>query len=195
MIPFAIAAVAGPAAAAAQSHTGPAQISPGYWEVTTEVTSPLPSTKTQQRCIKPEEIAKFMQGPSTRQYTCTYPTREIGGGKIKLQGTCMSRSGKPMPISGHGTFTSETLDLEAEAVANFAGLPVQVAAQMSAKRLSAACPAPVEPPVEAKPALAPEVAPAPTPDALPAPTDTLPPSDSTIPASPAAPEAQPDKAS
>jgi len=89
-----IATLAAPASALAQTA-----ISPGYWEATNQVTSPFPTKKTERRCIRAADVAKFMNGPSNHIYTCTYPTREIGGGRIRLAGSCKTRDGKPVPIS------------------------------------------------------------------------------------------------
>lgn len=124
-------------AAAAQSA-----ISPGYWETTNKSTSPLPTSKTERRCIKPQDVAKFMEGKINHIYTCTYPTKEIGGGKIRLAGTCATRDGPAIPISGQGTYTSDTLHIEARASVQFGGLNVPVHASTDAKRIGDACPDP-----------------------------------------------------
>ena len=126
--------VAGPALA--QSA-----ISPGYWETVSKVTSPFPANKTERRCIKPADVAKFMEGKINHIYTCTYPTKEVGGGKIHLQGTCATRDGPPVPISGDGTFTAETMHLEARVSVALGALKVPVRATTDAKRLAEACPA------------------------------------------------------
>src|SRR5579862_10054676 len=132
---FALAAlVAGPAAAQKA-------ISPGYWETVSKVTSPFPTQKTERRCIKPTDVAKFMEGKINHIYTCTYPTKEIGDGKMRLQGTCATKDGPPVPISGNGTFTSETMHLEAKVSPQIGGLTVPVRAVTDAKRLSETCPA------------------------------------------------------
>ena len=132
-----LAALSGPAAA--QSA-----ISPGYWETTNEVTSPFPTKKVERRCIKPSDVAKFMQGPSNHIYTCTYPTRQIGAGKIRLRGTCATRNSAPVPITGEGVFTSDTLRMDATVQARFGGLSIPVHARTTGKRLDEPCPA--EPP-------------------------------------------------
>jgi hypothetical protein len=123
-------------AAAAQSA-----ISPGYWETTNKSTSPLPTSKTERRCIKPQDVAKFMEGKINHIYTCTYPTKEIGAGKIRLAGTCATRDGPPVPISGQGTYTSDTLHIDAKASVQFGGLNIAVKASTDAKRLGDTCPA------------------------------------------------------
>jgi uncharacterized protein DUF3617 len=124
------------AAAAAQTA-----ISPGYWETTSKVTSPFPANKTERRCIKPADVAKFMEGKINHIYTCTYPTKVVGGGKISLKGTCSTRDGPPVPISGDGTFTTETMHIDARVSLSLGGLSVPVHASTDAKRLSDTCPA------------------------------------------------------
>lgn len=135
MLPFAAAmAIAGPAAA--QSA-----ISPGFWETTSKVTSPFPTQKTERRCIKPADVTEFMEGKINHIYTCTYPTKEIGAGKIRLQGTCATRDGPAIPISGQGTFSSDTMHLEARIAPQIGGLTIPVRASTDAKRLGDSCPA------------------------------------------------------
>ena len=136
--PLIAVATAGPAAA--QSA-----ISPGYWETVSKSTSPLPTSKTERRCIKPQDVAKFMEGKINHIYTCTYPKKQVGGGRIVLEGTCATRDGPPVPISGQGTFTSDTLHIDARATIALGGLSLPVKATTDAKRLGDACPAPDEP--------------------------------------------------
>jgi hypothetical protein len=120
-------------------------ISPGYWETTSKVISPFPTHKTERRCLKPADVSKFMEGKINHIYTCTYPTKDIGGGKIRLQGTCATRDGPAIPISGTGTFTAETMHLEAHITPQIGGLNIPVTASTDAKRLGDACPAPDAP--------------------------------------------------
>ncbi|THD58038.1 DUF3617 family protein [Phenylobacterium sp.] len=134
LIPLAAAlALAGPAAAQKA-------ISPGYWETTNKVTSPFPVSKTEKRCIKPSDVAKFMEGKINHIYTCTYPTKEVGAGKIHLQGTCATRDGPAIPISGEGAFTADTMHIEARIVPQIGGLNMTVHATTDAKRLGDTCP-------------------------------------------------------
>jgi hypothetical protein len=136
--PLLAAAVAGPAAAQKA-------ISPGYWETVSKVTSPFPTQKTERRCIRPADVAKFMEGKINHIYTCTYPTKEIGGGKIHLQGTCATRDGPPIPISGEGTFTSDSMHMQARIAVQVGGLNVPVHASTDARRLGDTCPDPATP--------------------------------------------------
>jgi hypothetical protein len=115
-------------------------ISPGYWETTSKVTSPFPTSKTERRCIKPADVAKFMEGKINHIYTCTYPTKQIAAGKMKLQGTCATRDGPAIPISGEGVFTADTMHLDARIAPQIGGLTVPVRASTDAKRLGDSCP-------------------------------------------------------
>ncbi len=120
-------------------------ISPGYWETTSKVTSPFPTQKTERRCIKPNDVAKFMEGKINHIYTCTYPTKEVGGGKIRLQGSCATKDGAPVPISGEGVYTGDTMHIEARVAVAVGGLNVPVHASTDAKRLGDICPEPAVP--------------------------------------------------
>ena len=133
-----LAAVAGPAAAQ------PSAIAPGYWETTNQVVSPMHSSKVERRCIRPKDVAKFMEGPSNHIYHCTYPTRVISDGVIRLKGSCATRDGKPLPVSGQGTFTDDTFHMEAQVAAQFGPMTIPVHAITDAKRLGADCPAETE---------------------------------------------------
>jgi hypothetical protein len=142
--------LAAPLLLAAAAAVGPAlaqsAISPGYWETTSKVTSPFPTRKTERRCIKPQDVAKFMQGTINHIYTCTYPIKRVGGGKIHLEGTCSTRDGAPIPISGDGAFTGDTLHIDARISPQIGGLSIPVKASTDAKRLGDECPAPEDKP-------------------------------------------------
>ena len=136
--------IAGPLIALTAAGAASAQkaISPGYWETISKVTSPFPTQKTEKRCIKPADVAKFMEGKINHIYTCTYPTKEVGGGKIRLQGSCATKDGPPVPISGQGAFTSDTMHIDAKVSLSVGGLSVPVKASTDARRLGDTCPEP-----------------------------------------------------
>jgi hypothetical protein len=142
--PLLLALAAGLAAGPAAAQNA---ISPGYWETTSKVTAPFPTKKTERRCIKPHDVTKFMEGKINHIYTCTYPTKHVGDGKIRLDGTCSTRDGPAIPITGEGTFTADTLHLDANNTPRIAGLNIAVKASTDARRIADACPAP-----EAEPA-------------------------------------------
>ena len=131
---------------AALALAGPAcaqkAISPGYWETTSKVTAPIATQKTERRCIQPADVAKFMEGKINHIYKCTYPTKEVGAGKIKLQGSCATKDGPPVPISGTGTFTPDSMHIEARVVISLGGLNLPVHAETDAHRLGDTCPDP-----------------------------------------------------
>src|SRR4051812_35242712 len=144
MKPFTLRSSALPVALAALALAGPVgaqqnTISPGYWETTNQVVSPFPTKKVEKRCIKPADVAKFMQGPSNHIYKCTYPTREIANGRIKLAGTCASKD-RSFPITGEGVFTDDTMRVDAQVQMKLAGLNVSGHARTTAKRIGE-CPA------------------------------------------------------
>ncbi|WP_394763416.1 DUF3617 domain-containing protein [Phenylobacterium sp.] len=136
--------IAGPLIALTAAGAASAQkaINPGYWETISKVTSPFPTQKTEKRCIKPADVAKFMEGKINHIYTCTYPTKEVGGGKIRLQGSCATKDGPPVPISGQGVFTSDTMHIDAKVSLSVGGLSVPVKASTDARRLGDTCPEP-----------------------------------------------------
>src|SRR5688500_13281973 len=115
-------------------------ILPGYWETTNRLISPIPHKKVEMRCITPKDVAKFMEGPSNRHYTCTYPTRSFSGGKILLKGQCVSKKGRKVDVSGEGEYTPTTMKLTAKVATEFAGLNIAGRASTEARRVSDTCP-------------------------------------------------------
>jgi hypothetical protein len=120
-------------------------IEPGYWETTDQVVSPLPQSKTERRCIKLEDVAKFLQGPSNHNYSCTYPTREFHDGKIRLEGTCASKHSAPMPVTGDGAYSPSDYRIDAEVSAKMGALSLPVHFRSTGHRLGDECPAPPAP--------------------------------------------------
>jgi uncharacterized protein DUF3617 len=137
----AAAVLAGPAAAAAQTT-----IRPGYWETTSQIISPFRTTKTERRCIRPEDVEKVLAGAPNHNYTCTYPTREIGNGRIRLAGSCKTKHSDPVPINSEGVYTQDTMRLDAHMSARVGTLTIPVHARTSGTRLGDACPAPTDEP-------------------------------------------------
>lgn len=134
-------ALALPLAAPAAAAGEPNAIAPGYWETTNQVVSPIRSSKVERRCIRPEEVAKFMEGPSNHIYRCTYPTRVVRQGTIQLKGSCTTKKGPPVPVSGQGSFTRDTFHMEARVAAQLGPMTVPIRAVTDARRLGDECPA------------------------------------------------------
>lgn len=135
---LALAALAGTATTASAATT----ILPGYWESTNRLISPIQQTKTEKRCITPADVDKFMAGPSNRHYACTYPTRVISGGQIRLKGTCVSKKGHKVAVQGQGSYTPTSFTLTAEIATEFLGLDIAGKASTEARRLGDVCPPP-----------------------------------------------------
>jgi len=140
------------------SAFAPSAIRPGYWETTNALTSPIRSTSVEKKCITPADVEKFMAGPSNRHYACSYPTRVIAHGKISLKGTCSSKKGQKVAVSGAGSYTPTSFTLSADIATEWLGIPISGKATTSAHRLSDVCPDPNAPAAsanttaEAKPA-------------------------------------------
>ena len=128
------AAIAAPAGAAEPP------IAPGYWETTSQVISPLPTKKTEKRCIREQDVDKFIGGAPNRHYTCTYPTREIAGGRIRLAGSCKTKNSDPVPVTGEGVYTRDSLRLDARVRAKVGGVTVPVHARTTGRRIGDTCP-------------------------------------------------------
>ena len=128
------AAIAAPAGAAEPP------IAPGYWETTSQVISPLPTKKTEKRCIREQDVDKFIGGAPNRHYTCTYPTREIAGGRIRLAGSCKTKNSDPVPVTGEGVYTRDSLRLDARVRAKVGGVTVPVHACTTGRRIGDTCP-------------------------------------------------------
>lgn len=133
---FALALVCAGSASAAE------KIKPGYWESSNQVLSPIRSTSTEKRCITPAEVDKFMMGPSNRHYACTYPIRSFEGGKILLKGTCVSKKGQQVALSGEGAYTATTLTLTADVATEIIGIPIAGKVRTESRRIADACPPP-----------------------------------------------------
>jgi hypothetical protein len=139
-LPFALA-LAACAGSAAAADT----IQPGYWESTNRVLSPIPSKSTEKRCITPADVEKFMMGPSNRHYACTYPTRSFEDGKILLKGTCVSKKGQQVALSGEGEYTSTTFTLTADVATEILGIPISGKVRTESRRIADTCPPPDAP--------------------------------------------------
>ena len=134
--PVALAGAAGPAVA------GTPAITPGYWESTNTLLSPIRQTSTEKRCITPADVDKFMSGPSNRHYKCTYPTNVIAGGKITLKGACVSKKGQKVAVEGSGEYTPTSFTLTADIATEFWGLDIVGRARTEARRIGNTCPPP-----------------------------------------------------
>ena len=142
-----LAAVAAPAAAAGLLLAAPSsatpqaadQPQPGYWEYTT---SALGVRDTETKCVRPSEINRFFNGLSTRRWRCTYPVRQVGNGNARFEGTCSDRKGRRVNVRLNGPYQAESFRFSGGAqIAR--GTPY-IPASITARRISAQCPANAE---------------------------------------------------
>jgi hypothetical protein len=132
---LALPLIAGPAASRAQ--TKPTGVLPGYWEYQAKVAI-IPVSK-EYKCLKADEIENFLFNPCTRHYKCTYPVKEVGDGKVKLDGTWTDKKGREAKVKADGTYTPTQVKLKAN-VKTIHGLGV--AGSITARRISDTCPPP-----------------------------------------------------
>ncbi|MGH7028423.1 DUF3617 domain-containing protein [Brevundimonas sp.] len=126
-------------AAAPQAQTSEQPVLPGYWEYTT---SAVGQRDTEQKCVRPSEINRFFGGLSTNRWKCTYPTRVVGGGRARFEGTCQDKKGRRVNVRLNGTYQTESFRFNGGAQL-IRGTPY-IPASITARRLSAQCPANAE---------------------------------------------------
>jgi hypothetical protein len=115
-------------------------ILPGYWEHTSSASLVFTTRKTEFRCIRPQDVQKFFNGPSNRLYKCTYPTRVVGNGRARFEGTCISKNGRHVEITAAGTYTPTSFDLSGQLKTKLAGVPIAPTGKISARRIGDTCP-------------------------------------------------------
>jgi len=130
--------LASPAIAPAQT-AAQSEVLPGYWEYTT---SAVGQRDTEQKCVRPSEINRFFGGLSTNKWRCTYPTRVVGNGNARFEGTCQDRKGRRIAVRLNGTYTETSFSFRGGAQI-VRGTPY-IPASITARRISAQCPANAE---------------------------------------------------
>jgi hypothetical protein len=135
-----VAAVCGAAGfsnMAGATEDGP--ILPGYWESTSKVSFPLPSTKVDRKCVTGDQINSYLTGPSNPHYTCHYDKRHVENGEATMEGECID-SGVHAHIKIKGTYTPTSFQLNSRLQAMLGGLAIPIDASIDAHRLSGECP-------------------------------------------------------
>ncbi len=130
--------LAAPAMAPAQT-AAQSEVLPGYWEYTT---SALGQRDTEQKCVRPSEINRFFGGLSTKRWRCTYPTRVVGDGNARFEGTCQDHKGRRVNVRLNGTY--ETTSFRFSGGAQLLRGTPYIPASITARRISAQCPANAE---------------------------------------------------
>jgi hypothetical protein len=125
--------------AAMQPQTSGDTVLPGYWEYTT---SAVGVRDTEQKCVRPSEINRFFGGLSTNKWRCTYPTRVVGNGNARFEGTCTDHKNRRVNVRLNGTYTSESFTFRGGA--QLARGTPYLPASITARRIAAQCPANAE---------------------------------------------------
>ncbi len=126
-------------ASAPQAQASRTEVLPGYWEYTTSV---MGVRDTEQKCVRPSEINRFFGGLSTRKWQCTYPVSETGNGKARFEGSCEDRKGRRINVRLNGTYQTEGFRFNGGA--QLARGTPYIPASITARRISAQCPAGAE---------------------------------------------------
>jgi hypothetical protein len=133
------AALAGLSVSALAADNGP--ILPGYWESTSKVSFPVPSSKTERKCISARAINAYLTGPSNPHYTCRYDTRHVEGGHAQMEGQCVDNNGLRSKIKIDGDYAADSFNLNGHLQIILGGLSIPVSTSIEAHRLSGECPA------------------------------------------------------
>ncbi|ASD26554.1 Protein of uncharacterised function (DUF3617) [Brevundimonas diminuta] len=131
--------LAAPASAPQAQSAAQSEVLPGYWEYTTSV---MGARDTEQKCVRPSEINRFFGGLSTRKWRCTYPTRQVGDGRARFEGSCQDRKGRRINVRLNGTYEEQAFRFNGGA--QLARGTPYIPASITARRLAAQCPAGAE---------------------------------------------------
>lgn len=122
-----------------QAQAAASEVLPGYWEYTT---SAVGIRDTEQKCVRPSEINRFFGGLSTRRWQCVYPTREVGNGNARFEGTCTDKRGRRVNVRLRGSYQTESFRFTGGA--QLARGTPYLPASITARRLAEVCPADAE---------------------------------------------------
>jgi len=128
-------------ALAAQAQPYP--INPGHWQATTSFLG-LP-VATDNWCVQPKDIHKFLGGLSNHVYHCSYPLNTAAGGQIHFKGVCtQTKRGKLVQqfnLDGDGDYTPTTVHMKAHGCCiKWNGIPLSGSANLDGHFVSATCP-------------------------------------------------------
>lgn len=123
----------------AQAQAAATEVLPGYWEYTT---SAVGIRNTETKCVRPSEINRFFGGLSTLRWQCVYPTRVVGDGTARFEGTCTDPRGRRVNVRLGGSYQQENFRFTGGA--QLARGTPYLPASITARRLAAVCPAGAE---------------------------------------------------
>ena len=108
----------------------------GQWEYSTRFG--LIPMGTDNHCLQEADVENFNRGLCLKRYTCDYTTRVVKDGQIDLKGTWTDKKGRVAPVTAKGSYTPEAFRMNVN-LKTVNGIPMT--ATLSARRLSATCPA------------------------------------------------------
>jgi hypothetical protein len=129
-------ATAGAAPAVARET---ATIIPGWWESTNKATMVISKTEVERRCVTPADVDKILSGRINRHYTCTYPVKRVGGGKMYFQGACVDKRGRKVDVTASGAYSPTAFNLTAQLSGKYGGIPLAATVSTNAHRLGDTC--------------------------------------------------------
>jgi len=97
---------------------------------------------TETKCVRPSEITRFFSGLSTRRWSCTYPVREVGDGQARFEGICRDHKDRTVRVRLNGPYEPESFRFNGGA--QLARGTPYIPASITARRISATCPAGAE---------------------------------------------------
>lgn len=115
---------------------------PGYWELNNTWIFVIHFKTVDRKCFTAADVSGVLQGPSNAHYACTYPVRDVGDGRLSLQGTCVEKHGQVAEITAQGTYAPTAFHLTARLRTKIAGVPLSGVGTTDARRLSETCPLP-----------------------------------------------------
>lgn|SRR3990167_8544641 len=127
------------AAPAAVARETPTTIQPGWWESTNTLSLVISNTEVERRCVTPADVDKVLNGRINRHYTCTYPEKRVGDGKMFFKGYCVDKRGRRVNVTATGTYSASAFTLSANLSGKVAGVPLSATASTKARRLGDTC--------------------------------------------------------
>lgn len=114
-------------------------IIPGWWESTNKATMVISKTEVEHRCVTPADVDKILSGRINRHYTCTYPVKRVGGGKMYFQGVCVDKRGRTVNVTASGAYSPTAFNLTAQLSGKYGGIPLAATVSTDAHRLGDTC--------------------------------------------------------
>ena len=81
---------------------------PGYWELQNTWVFVLRFRTAERKCFTAADVGNVLQGPSNAHYACTYPMRQVGEGRLTLNGSCVETHGQIAKIEAERTYGPPT---------------------------------------------------------------------------------------